>query len=42
MHLRNHLKKAKKRQAKYANKGSELAEYQVGDQVYYKNKDMGK
>ena len=36
VHVRNHLKKAKKRQAKYANKGSELVEYQVGDPVYYK------
>ena len=31
-----HLKKAKKRQAKYANKNSEYTEFQVGDHVYLK------
>ena len=31
-----HLKKAKKRQAKYANKNSQYTEFQVGDPVYLK------
>ena len=33
----NHLKKAKKRQAKYADKGTKEIEFQVGDPVFYKN-----
>ena len=35
--VRNHLKKAKKRQAKYADKGTKEIEFQVGDPVFYKN-----
>ena len=34
--VHRHLKKAKKRQAKYANKNSEYTEFQVGDPVYLK------
>ena len=34
--VRNHLRKAKKRQAKYADRGIKEIEYKVGDQVYYK------
>ena len=34
--VHRHLKKAKKRQAKYANKNSEHTEFQVGDPVYLK------
>ena len=35
--VRNHLKKAKKRQAKYADKGTNMIEFKVGDPVFYKN-----
>ena len=35
--VRNHLKTAKKRQAKYANKGTKEVNYEVGDPVFYKN-----
>ena len=35
--VRNNLKKAKKRQAKYANKNTKVVEFEVGDPVYYKN-----
>lgn len=35
--VRNHLKKAKRRQAKYADRGTKAVEFQVGDPVYYKN-----
>lgn len=35
--VRNNLKRAKKRQAKYANKGTKVVEFEVGDPVYYKN-----
>ncbi len=35
--VRRHLKKAKKRQAQYANKGTKSIEFQVNDTVYYKN-----
>lgn len=38
VHVRNHLKKAKKRQAKYADKGTKIVDYKVGDPVYYENK----
>ena len=34
--VHRHLKKVKKRQAKYANKNSEYTEFQVGDPVYLK------
>ena len=34
--VHRHLKKAKKRQAKYANKNNEYKEFQVGDPVYHK------
>ena len=35
--VRNHLRKAKKRQAKYADRGTKTIEFKVGDPVYYKN-----
>ena len=35
--VRNHLKKAKKRQAKYADRGTKAIYYEVGDPVFYKN-----
>ena len=35
--VRNHLRKAKKRQAKYADRGTKSIEFKVGDPVYYKN-----
>ena len=35
--VRNHLKKAKKRQAKYANRGTKEVKFEVGDPVFYKN-----
>ena len=35
--VRNHLRKAKKHQAKYADRGTKEIEYKVGDPVYYKN-----
>ena len=38
VHVRNHLKKAKKRQAKYADKGAKPIDFKVGDPVYYQNK----
>ena len=34
--VHRHLKKAKKRQAKYANKNSEYTEFQVGNSMYLK------
>ena len=40
--VRNHLRKAKKRQAKYADRGTKEIEYKVGDPVYYKNPRKGK
>ena len=33
--VRNHLKKAKKRQAKYADRGTKPIDYEVGDPVFY-------
>ena len=38
VHVRNHLKKAKKRQAKYADKKAKSVDFNVGDPVYYENK----
>ena len=35
--VRNQLRKAKKRQAKYADRGTKSMEFKVGDPVYYKN-----
>ena len=35
--VRNHLKKAKKRQAKYADRGTKAVEFEIGDPVFYKN-----
>ena len=35
--VRKHLKKAKKTQAKYADRGTKKIEFQVNDTVYYKN-----
>ena len=35
--VRNHLKKAKKRQAKYADRGTKVVDFEVGDPVFYKN-----
>ena len=35
--VRNNLKSAKKRQAKYADKGTKNVEFEIGDPVYYKN-----
>ncbi len=35
--VRRHLKKAKKRQARYADRGTKSIEFQVNDTVYYKN-----
>ena len=40
--VRNCLRRAKKRQAKYADKGTKEIEYKVGDPVYYKNPRKGK
>ena len=40
--VRNHLRKAKKRHAKYADRGPKEIEYKVGDPVYYKNPRKGK
>lgn len=40
--VRNNLKKAKKRQAKYADKGTKTVEFEVGDPVYYKKQKRGK
>ena len=34
----NHLKKAKKRQARYANRNAKYTEFQVGDPVYVKKR----
>ena len=36
--VHNHLKKAKKRQAKYANRHAQYTEFQVGDPVYIKRR----
>ena len=38
VHVRNHLKKAKKRQARYADKKAKSVDFNVGDPVYYENK----
>ena len=38
----NHLRKSKKRQAKYADRGTKEIEYKVDDPVYYKNHRKGK
>ena len=35
--VRSNLRKAKKRQAKYADRGTKAVEFQVGDSVFYKN-----
>ena len=35
--VRRYLKQAKKRQAKYADKGTKQVEFQINDPVYYKN-----
>ena len=35
--VRNHLRKAKKRQARYADKGTKDIQFEVGDPVYYRN-----
>ena len=35
--VRNHLRKSKKRQAKYADRGIKTIEFKVGDPGYYKN-----
>ena len=42
VHVRNHLKKAKKRQAKYVNKGSKAVEFQEVDALYNKKQRGGK
>ena len=34
--VHNHMKRAKKRQAKYADRGSKPVDFQVGDPMYYK------
>ena len=39
VYVRNYLKKAKKRQAKYADKNAKEVELKVGDPVYYQNKE---
>ena len=36
--VRNNLRKAKKRQAKYADRNSKAVEFEISDPVYYKNK----
>ena len=35
--VRNNLRKAKKRQARYADRWTKAIEFQVGDSVFYKN-----
>ena len=40
--VKNHLRKAKKRQAKYADRGTKEIEYKVGDPVENKNPRKGK
>ena len=35
--VRNHLKKAKKRKAKYADRGTKMIDFEVGDSVFYRN-----
>ena len=35
--VRNNLKKAKKRQAKYSDKNSKAVDFEIGDPVYYRN-----
>ena len=35
--VRNHIRKAKKRQARYADKGTKDIQFEVGDPVYYRN-----
>lgn len=37
IHVRRHLKKAKKRQAKYHDRNAKTVEFKVGDPVFYKN-----
>ena len=39
--VRNHPRKAKKRQAKYADRGTKEIEYKVGEPVYYKTPSKG-
>ena len=34
--VHDHMKRAKKRQAKYTDRGSKPVDFQVGDPVYYK------
>lgn len=41
--VRNNLQKSKKRQAKYADRGTKVTEFEIGDPVYYKkNQRKGK
>ena len=35
--VRSNLRKAKERQANYADRGTKVVEFQVGDSVFYKN-----
>ena len=35
--VRNNLKKAKKRQARYADKNAKVIDFEIGDPVYYRN-----
>ena len=35
--VRTHLRKAKKKQARYADKGAKDIQFEVGDPVYYRN-----
>lgn len=35
--VHNHMKRAKKRQARYADRGSKRVDFQIGDPVYYKH-----
>ena len=40
--VRNHIRKAKKHQAKYADRETKEIDYKVDDPVYYKNPRKGK
>ena len=40
--VRNHLRKAKKRQAKYADRGTKEIKYKAGGPIYYQNPRKGK
>ena len=40
--VHNHLKKAKKRQAKYADRNAKYTEFQVGDPVYVKKRQRSR